>query len=120
MLYAVDFPRAPFNSISIVISSPLSECTPRSILLNLINAIIGGCKKVHTQEGAADVLGDLVAGLGLGEVAELLVEHALELERRDESGGVRGGLLVEKETTTLNLIWSQSFNDCGRKTRQTA
>ena len=38
-----------------------------------------------TQEGAADVLGDLVAGLGLGEVAELLVEHALELERRDES-----------------------------------
>ena len=80
MLYAVDFPRAPFNSISIVISSPLSECTPRSILLNLINAIIGGCKKVHTQEGAADVLGDLVAGLGLGEVAELLVEHPLELK----------------------------------------
>ena len=33
-----------------------------------------------TQEGAADVLGDLVAGLGLGEVAELLVEHPLELE----------------------------------------
>ena len=33
-----------------------------------------------TQECAADVLGDLVAGLGLGEVAELLVEHPLELK----------------------------------------
>ena len=62
-----------------------------------------------TEKRAADVLRDLVARLWLGEVAELLVEHALELERRDESGGVRGGLLVEKETTTVNLIWSQSF-----------
>ena len=39
-----------------------------------------------TEKRAADVLRDLVARLGLGEVAELLVEHALELERRDESG----------------------------------
>ena len=38
-----------------------------------------------TQKGAADVLRDLVAGLGLGEVAELLVEHALELERERET-----------------------------------
>ena len=40
-----------------------------------------------TEKRAADVLRDLVARLGLREVAELLVEHALELERRDESGG---------------------------------
>ncbi len=37
-----------------------------------------------TEEGAADVLRHLVAGLGLGEVAELLVEHAFELKRRKE------------------------------------
>ena len=43
---------------------------------------------IHTQKRAADVLRDLVAGLGLGEVAELLVEHALELQRKRERKAV--------------------------------
>ena len=81
MLYAADFPGAPFNSISIVISSSLfSLSAPQgaSSIISSVSSLEGA--KVHTQEGAADVLGDLVAGLGLGEVAELLVEHPLELE----------------------------------------
>ncbi len=35
-----------------------------------------------TEKCAADILRYLVARLGLGEVAELLVEHALELQRK--------------------------------------
>ena len=37
-----------------------------------------------TQKGAADIFRYLVARLGLGEVAELLVEHALELQRKQK------------------------------------
>ncbi len=35
------------------------------------------------QKRAADVLGDLIARLGLGEVAELFVEHAFELKANE-------------------------------------
>ena len=52
-----------------------------------------------TQKGAADVLRDLVAGLGLGEVAELLVEHALELERKRSEESERAGWMQD-----LNIL----------------
>ncbi len=58
----------------------------RNILRNL-KRLLKSIKVIKlTQKGAADVLRDLVAALGLGEVAELLVEHALELQKRKKKG----------------------------------
>ena len=37
---------------------------------------------ILTKKGVADVLRDLVARLGLREVAQFLVQHSLELKRK--------------------------------------
>ena len=78
-----------------------------------------------TQKCGADVLGDLIAGLaGLGEVAQLLIQHALELQvQHIHRAGHRHSSTPQppgrRETNALSLGAHAHFTTQNNKTSNT-